>query len=73
MAGTPFLRTQEHEVQQPISFFTAVGILVAFRNKQLNLDEEIFEVCFDVICGLLEDVNNEKYRLQNRKPITPES
>jgi len=60
-------------VQQPMSFFTAVGVLVAFRDRKLNLDEEIFEQCLDTLIGLLEDVNNEKYRLRNRQPITPES
>lgn len=60
-------------MQQPISFYTAVGVLVAFKNRQLNLDEEVFETCFDVLVSLLEEVNNEKYRLQNRQPITPES
>lgn len=60
-------------MRQPISYFTAVGVLVAFKNKQLNLDEEVFEQCVDTVISLLEETNNEKYRLKNRQPITPES
>lgn len=53
-------------MQQQLSFFTAVGVLVAFRDRKLNLDEEVFEQCFDTVVSLLEDCNNEKYRVLNR-------
>lgn len=59
--------------RQQISYYTAVGVLVAFKNKQLDLDEEIFDTCVDTLVELLEATNDEKYRLHNRKPVNPES
>jgi len=58
---------------QRLSPHSAVAILVCFEKRQLNLDEEIFDQCLDTIIDFLEKVNDEKYRLTNRKPITPES
>lgn len=59
-------------MQQHMSYFTAVGVLVAFQKKQLNLDEAVYEQCLDTIVELLEECNNERYRLTNRIPTTPE-
>lgn len=72
MARSLLLLTLEHEVQH-LSYFTAVGVLVAFANKQLNLDQEVYDQCLDTLVELLERVNDEQYRLTNKKPITPES
>lgn len=55
-----------------MSYFTAVGVLVAFQKKQLNLDEAVYEQCLDTIVELLEECNNERYRLTNKVQITPE-
>lgn len=65
-------RESEHEVQR-LSPHSATAILVCFQKRQLNLDEEIFDQCVDTVIALLEEVNDEKFRLTNRKPVTQES
>jgi len=47
-------------------------MLTMFKQRRINLDVETYETCIDVIVGLLEEVNDEKFRLLGN-PTTPES
>jgi len=64
----PHLVTKEHVVQPP-SPYTALGMLLMFKQRRIDLDEETYDVCVDVLVGVLEDVNDEKFRLQPRRVI----
>lgn len=71
--GQPHLSTKEHEVQ-PLSPYTALATLVLFKQRRLNIGEEMYDQCVDTIVGLLEEVNDEKFRLIPRNDsVTPES
>jgi len=43
-----------------------------FKQRRLNLTEEQFDECVDNLIGFLEELNDERYRLEHRKPVTPE-
>jgi len=44
--------------------FTAIAMLVMHTEKKCRLTEGEFELAFDTILSLLEEANNNKYRLQ---------
>lgn len=57
-----------------VSPFTAVAMLTMFKQRRLNMDEEMFDTCVDALVQLLEDTNDEKFRLERIPgPITLES
>jgi len=56
-----------------LSPFTAVAMLTMFKQRRITMDEETYEQCVDAIVLLLEQVNDESYRLEGRQPVTPES
>lgn len=49
--------------------YTALALLVLFKQKAVTIDEDTFDVCVDTLVGLLEEVNDEKYRLSQKKVI----
>lgn len=53
-----------------MSPFSAVGMLVSFRNRKLQMSTEYFDECQQALIQLLEDCNDEKHRLFG--PITDE-
>lgn len=53
-------------VPHRMSPYTAVGLLAAFKQKQITLDESVFELCFDTVIQFLEETNDEKYRVTPR-------
>lgn len=58
---------------QRLSPYTALATLLLFKEKKLAIDEETFDQCVDTLVSVLEDTNDEKYRLTQRKLIvTPE-
>jgi len=57
---------------QPLSPYTALASLVLFKQRRLTMSEEFYDQCVDTVVSLLEDVNDEKYRLEQRKTPTPE-
>jgi len=67
------LSTKEHEVQHP-SPYTALAFLAMFKQRRLNLTHEQFDECVDNLIAFLEELNDEKYRLEGPPHrITPES
>jgi len=57
-----------------VSPFTAVAMLTMFKQRRLNMHEEQFHQCVDALVELLEQTNNEKFRLEKIPgPITQES
>lgn len=46
-----------------MSPYSAVGLLLLFKQRRIELTHQQFEEAFDVILDVLEEVNNEKYRL----------
>jgi len=49
-------------------------MLTMFKQRRLNMDEEMFDQCVDALVELLEATNNEKFRLEKVPgPITLES
>lgn len=47
---------------------TAISLLLLFKRQQHPLTEAEFDLCFDTIVQLLEEVNEEKYRLTTHVP-----
>jgi len=47
-----------------MTIFMAVAMLVTHVAKKIRLTEGEFEAAFDAVLDLLEQANNEKYRLQ---------
>jgi len=47
-----------------MTIFMAVAMLVTHVAKKTRLTEGEFEAAFDAVLQLLEQANNEKYRLQ---------
>lgn len=52
--------------------FTALSMLTMWERKKIVLDFETYDQCVDEIVSLLERCNDEKYRLVNQPPVTPE-
>jgi len=46
-----------------MSPYTALATLVLFKQRRLNIDQVTYDQCLDVIIDLLEECNNEKFRL----------
>jgi len=44
--------------------FTAVSMLLLFKQRRVELSEQDFNLYFDTLLELLEDLNDEKYRVQ---------
>lgn len=65
----PHLVTKEHVVQ-PLSPYTALASLVLFKQRRLSMSEEFYDQCVDTIVALLEEVNDERYRLEQRQTPT---
>lgn len=47
-----------------ISPYSALALLLLFKQRKYNLTLEQFEECFDALCEVLEAANDEKYRLE---------
>jgi len=57
-----------------VSPHTALALLLLFKQRRLELDERQYEECVDTIVELLEQVNDESYRLtKNPRIIIPET
>jgi len=52
-----------HHRQSP---YTALSLLLMFKQQKITLDESVFDLSFDTIVQFLEEVNEEKYRLTPR-------
>lgn len=50
-----------------MSPYTALGLLAAFKQQKITLEESIFDLCFDTILQFLEETNDEKYRVTPRR------
>jgi len=55
-----------HHRQSP---FTALSLLMLHKRKLLTISQAEFELSFDTILQVLEEVNDEKYRCTT--PVTP--
>jgi len=48
--------------------FTATSMLLLFKQRRIELNEQDFNLYFDTILEMLEEVNNERYRLEKEAP-----
>lgn len=72
-AGTSNIFNQEHHVQHP-SPYTSLAFLAMFKQRKLTLTHEQYDECVDNIIAFLEELNDERYRLEGQPTrITPES
>jgi len=53
-----------------LSPFLALAQLVMFKRKALPMTESRYEECVDAVVTLLEEVNDESYRLINEERDT---
>jgi len=44
--------------------FTALAMLLMFKQRRVELSEQDFDLHFDTLLEVLEEVNNEKFRTQ---------
>jgi len=44
--------------------YTAVSMLLLFKQRRIPLNAQDFDLYFDTLLELLEEVNNEKFRVQ---------
>lgn len=44
--------------------FTAFVMLLLFKQRRVSLDQVTFDLYFDTVVDVLEEANNEKYRLE---------
>lgn len=49
-----------------MSPFSAVSLLSLFVRGKLSMTEDTFDKAFDGLTALLEDANNERYRLRDQ-------
>jgi len=49
-----------------MSPFSAVSLLALFARGKITMTEETFDKAFDGLTALLEDANNERYRLRDQ-------
>lgn len=55
-----------------MSPYTALAMLVLFKGGKMPLTESAFDECVDRLVALLEDCNDERYRLtKDRLIVTP--
>lgn len=47
--------------------YTAVSMLLLFKQRRIPLNHQEFDLYFDTILEVLEEVNNERYRLDPQK------
>lgn len=50
----------------------ALTILVAFKRRLCSLSEAEYDAAFDRILSFLEEVNNERHRLEEKPCLTEE-
>lgn len=53
-------------MQKP-SVYTALSMLLLFKQRRIPLTETEYDMYFDTCLELLEEVNNERFRLDQRK------
>jgi len=53
-------------MQKP-SPYTALSLLLLFKQRRIPLTVTEYDMYFDTILELLEDVNNERFRLEERR------
>jgi len=51
-------------VTRPISPLMAAFRLIAFRDRRCNLTATEYDECFDSLTGLLEQTNDERFRIE---------
>lgn len=49
-----------------MSPFSSVSLLTLFVKRRITMTEETFDKAFDGLTALLEDANNERYRLRDQ-------
>lgn len=56
-----------HHRQSP---FTALALLLMFKRQHRSMTEAEYDLCFQTIVQFLEEVNDEKYRLEQSNVST---
>jgi len=46
-----------------LSPYTALSLLLLFKQRRIPLTQTQFDQCFDTIVDVLDEANNEKFRL----------
>lgn len=54
-----------------MSPFSAVSLLTLHVRGKISMTVETFDKAFDTLTALLEDANNERYRLRDTDPGQP--
>jgi len=63
-------------LQRTPSPYTCFTMILLFKQRRMDLTRETYDQCVDVIIGVLEEANNETWRLDVPPPksaFTPES
>lgn len=47
--------------------YTAVSMLLLYKQRRIPLNTQEFDLYFDTLLEVLEEVNNERYRLDDQK------
>jgi len=48
--------------------FTAIAMLLLFKQRRVPMTRQDFDLYFDTILEVLEEVNNERFRLEKEEP-----
>lgn len=61
--GRHWGRTTQEPMSKGLSPLSALFQLLCFKRRIVGMTERHFDDCFDVVTGLLEEANNERFRL----------
>lgn len=55
-------------MSKTMSPYSALGLLLLFKQKRITLSPQQFDEAVDVVVDVLEQVHNEQYRLEEETP-----